>query len=140
MSENDGETKALRERLRSRTRPHLKSRQLRNQDNKRSKVEKKQRQNAQNTIASQITTPHLQATPPVQQPLCVVSLLDSKGAHERAEEAAGHGELESLPHQRHILYMMSRKQAESIRQLNSFGVAMRHTADLPLPSGSHTAG
>ena len=34
---------------------------------------------------------------------------------------------------------MSRKQVESIRQLGAFGVALRHTADLPLPSDSHIA-
>ena len=35
---------------------------------------------------------HFQALPPMQQPLCVVSLLGSKSALEREEEAAGHGE------------------------------------------------
>ena len=38
------------------------------------------------------------------------------------------------------LHTMNRKQVESIRQMNAFGVAMRHTADLPLPSSPHTAG
>ena len=32
----------------------------------------------------------------MQHPLCVVSLLDSKRALERVEEAAGHGEREEL--------------------------------------------
>ena len=67
-----------------------------NQENKRGKVEKKQRQNAQNTQHKIKITPRIQAQPPMQQPLCVVSLLDSKGALEREEEAAGHRDWRSL--------------------------------------------
>ena len=80
-SGENGETKAPRERLRSRTRPH--SRQLRKLESR-----NQERQGGESQ--------HIQTRPPTKQPLCVVSLSFSKGAHERVEEAAGHGEREEL--------------------------------------------
>ena len=67
-----------------------------NQENKRGQMANKQRQNAQNTQQKMNTTLHFQATPPMQQPLCVVRLLDSKGALQGEKEAAGRGEREEL--------------------------------------------